>query len=107
MHFGILETRKRVSFFVLIPLGFAETTSNYNGLFFSIFQFTGCVGTLLCGLIRLIFPGVNNNVIFSILTVASVLASVYLLFLPPVQSYESQSSNNESLSVNIGLFNDF
>ena len=39
------------------------------------------------------------QVIFSILTIASILASVSLIFLPPVSSYESQSSKNEELSV--------
>ena len=41
-------------------LGFADTANEYNGLFFSIFQFTSCVGTTICGLIRLFTTGADN-----------------------------------------------
>lgn len=32
-------------------VGFAETTSSFNGIFFSIFQFSGMAGTLIGGII--------------------------------------------------------
>ncbi len=43
-----------------LHLGFADTANEYNGLFFSIFQFTSCVGTTICGLIRLFTTGADN-----------------------------------------------
>ena len=39
---------------------FAETTSAFNGVFYSIFQFSGCAGTLIGGLIRQFFSDKPN-----------------------------------------------
>ncbi|KNB42052.1 hypothetical protein JH06_5004 [Blastocystis sp. subtype 4] len=76
---------------------FADTANEYNGLFFSIFQFTSCVGTTICGLIRLFTTGADN-IVFVVLVVASVIALICLIFLPNVKPYESQSANNNELN---------
>lgn len=81
---------------------FADVTSEYNGLFFSIFQFTGCVGTLICGLIKAVFPNVDNKVLFTILSIAAVIAFFCFMLVPSVASYESQSAQNDSLNT-VGL----
>lgn len=39
---------------------FAETTSSFNGVFYSIFQFSGCAGTLIGGLITQFFKDKPN-----------------------------------------------
>ena len=39
---------------------FAETTSSFNGVFYSIFQFSGCAGTLIGGLIMQLFKDKPN-----------------------------------------------
>lgn len=84
---------------IISQAGFADVTSEYNGLFFSIFQFTGCVGTLICGLIKAVFPNVDNKVLFTILSIAAVIAFFCFMLVPSVASYESQSSQNDSLNV--------
>ena len=81
-------------------------TSEYNGMFFSIFQFTGCVGTLICGLIKAVFPNVDNKVLFTILSIAAVIAFFCFMLVPSVASYESQSSQNDSLNVASRGFSD-
>lgn len=45
-----------------LSLGFAETTSSFNGIFFSIFQFSGMAGTLIGGIISQNF---SKNVFLS------------------------------------------
>ena len=49
-------------------IGFADVANEYNGLFFSIFQFTGCVGATICGIIVLFTTGQGNvctNIFYS------------------------------------------
>ena len=76
-------------------------TSEYNGVFFSVFQFTGCVGTLICGCLKAFFPTIDNRILFLILSIAAVIAFFCFTLIPSVPSYESQSSNNDAL--NVGL----
>ena len=51
---------------------FAETTSAFNGVFFSIFQFSGCAGTLIGGLIRQFFGDKPNVCIRSYSPLANI-----------------------------------
>ena len=41
-------------------IGFGDTANEYNGVFFSIFQFTGCLGATVCGVIRLFSTGTDT-----------------------------------------------
>ena len=51
---------------------FAETTSSFNGVFYSIFQFSGCAGTLIGGLITQFFKDKPNVLFLPLFHVASL-----------------------------------
>ena len=73
---------------------FGDTANEYNGIFFSIFQFTGCLGATVCGVIRLFSTG-TDTIVFSVLVAGTIIALIFLIFLPNVKPYESMSSDNE------------
>lgn len=81
-------------------VGFAETTSSFNGVFFAIFQFSGFAGTLISGIIKHFTN--NNTILFIILTLVGVISVFSLSFLPNVESYSApgQEEKNDSVSFN-------
>ena len=62
---------------------FSDTTSDYNGAFFSIFQFSGFAGTLISGYISTILPDLMY--LFIILGSLGTVSVLCLLFLPNVK----------------------
>lgn len=85
---------------VVFTVGFAETTSSFNGVFFAIFQFSGFAGTLISGIIKHFTD--NNTVLFIILTIVGVVSVFSLSFLPNVESYSApgQEEKNDAVSFN-------
>ncbi|KAK8795522.1 hypothetical protein WA158_000179 [Blastocystis sp. Blastoise] len=60
---------------------FGDTTSEYNGFFFSIFQFTGCAGTLISAII---VKYLDKMWLFIILGSIGAISVAMLVFLPKV-----------------------
>ena len=54
------SSTKSVHWTMCSHVGFGATANEYNGVFFSIFQFTGCVGATVCGVIRLFSTGTDT-----------------------------------------------
>ena len=82
---------------------FAETTSSFNGVFYSIFQFTGCFGTAIGGVIKQLTD--DNRVLFTVLTVVGALAVASMFILPSVKAYTApgHSENEDTVSINATL----
>ena len=81
---------------------FAETTSSFNGVFYSIFQFSGCAGTLIGGLIMQFFKD-KPNLLFTVMTIVGSLFVLTLFVLPNVPAYTAggvPAENDDDVSFN-------
>lgn len=65
-------------------------------MFYSIFQFTGCFGTAIGGVIKQLTN--DNRVLFTVLTVVGALAVASMFVLPSVKAYTAPGrSENEDV----------
>lgn len=71
----------------------AATTAEFNGLFFSIYQFAGMLGNVMASCLMLAFAGspLMKDVLFCVLGGVSVLGASTFLFMPPVGAAASSS----------------
>lgn len=68
-------------------------------MFYSIFQFTGCFGTAIGGVIKQLTD--DNRVLFTVLTVVGALAVASMFILPSVKAYTAPGhSENEDVALN-------
>lgn len=93
-HCGIRVLPLRVAQTSVFDIGFAETTSSFNGVFYSIFQFTGCFGTAIGGVIKQLTD--DNRILFTVLTVVGAVAVISLFILPSVQAYTLPGQSEEA-----------
>ena len=93
-HCGIRVLPLRVVQTSVFDIGFAETTSSFNGVFYSIFQFTGCFGTAIGGVIKQLTD--DNRILFTVLTVVGAVAVISLFILPSVQAYTLPGQSEEA-----------
>lgn len=71
-------------------------------MFYSIFQFTGCFGTAIGGVIKQLTD--DNRVLFLVLTVVGALAVASMFILPSVEAYTAPGhSENEDVATRRGV----
>lgn len=63
--------------------------SSFNGLFFSIFQFTGTIGGLTGGFIIYLK---GDKAMFIVMTIASLIALIILLYVPSIPPLDDFST---------------
>lgn len=88
---------------------FAETTSAFNGVFFSIFQFSGFAGNLVGGLIGdretvSSYSFSYSQLLFTVMTIVGSVFVLLLFTLPTVKAYSAAGVPAENSDVRVQVW---